>query len=176
MKATVKVIDWFLKWFVIIVMGANVINVLWQVFTRFVMGSPSSWTEELARYLLIWVGLLGAAYAHRLKMHLAIDVFTERFTGNTKYYSGLFIETCVFFFALIVMFIGGMNLMNLTFELQQTSAALQIKMGYVYSVVPLSGILIMLYSSLFFYDNLRGLQGREPMFDAPGLTSSETIE
>ena len=44
------------------IMAVMVINVLWQVFTRFIIGTPSSFTDELARYLMIWVGVLGAAY------------------------------------------------------------------------------------------------------------------
>ena len=69
-----KMIDKRLELALIILMGVNVLNVLWQVFTRFVLRDPSSFTEELARYLLIWVGLLGASYAAGKKMHLAIDV------------------------------------------------------------------------------------------------------
>lgn len=127
-------------------MGANVINVLWQVFSRFVLDSPSPYTEELARFLLIWVALLGAAYAVRLKIHLAVDVFTERFTGRKKLYSNLLIQACVFLFALFVMVIGGYELVKLTLQMDQTSAALQIRIGYVYSVLPLSGLLILLFS------------------------------
>ncbi|MCK4758607.1 MAG: TRAP transporter small permease subunit, partial [Candidatus Aminicenantes bacterium] len=58
-----KRVDTILEGILITVMAANVLNVLWQVFTRFVLRDPSSFTEELARYLLIWVGLLGASYA-----------------------------------------------------------------------------------------------------------------
>jgi hypothetical protein len=59
-------------------MAVSVLNVLWQVFTRFVIRHPSSYTEELARYLLVWVGLLGAAYASGHKLHLAIDLFSQK--------------------------------------------------------------------------------------------------
>lgn len=176
MKRLISTIDSFLKWFVIIVMAANVINVLWQVFTRFVMGNPSSWTEELARYLLIWVALLGAAYTHRVKGHIAIDVFANKFTGKAQHYSRMFIQFCVFAFALVVMVVGGLYLMNLTLTLGQISAALQIKMGYVYAVIPLGGILIMLYSGLYFIDHLREmLWDKEPILDEvePLITSAD---
>ncbi|HRS91659.1 MAG TPA: TRAP transporter small permease subunit, partial [Candidatus Marinimicrobia bacterium] len=69
-----KILDNILKWVVVVLMAISVFNVLWQVFTRFILHHPSSYTEELARYLLIWVGLLGAAYAAGNKMHLAIDL------------------------------------------------------------------------------------------------------
>ena len=157
MRLLVRGLDNGLKWFVIIVMGANVINVLWQVFTRFVMGNPSSWTEELARYLLIWVSLLGAAYTHRIKGHIAIDVVANKFTGKARHYSRMFIQLCVFLFALLAMVIGGLHIVNLTLSLGQVSAALQVKMGYVYAVIPLSGILIMFYAGLYCLNHVRAL-------------------
>jgi len=155
MKRIVGVVDTLLKWTVIIVMGVNVLNVLWQVFTRFIMNNPSSWTEELARYLLIWVSLLGASYAHRLKMHLAIETLTDKFTGKAKYYANVFIQSMVFLFAFFVMVAGGVYLVNLTFTLQQMSAALQIPLGYVYLAIPLSGMLIMFYSAVFIIEDYR---------------------
>ena len=60
------------------IMAVMVVNVLWQVFTRFVIGSPSSFTDELARYLMIWVGVLGAAYISGRNMHVAIDLLPTK--------------------------------------------------------------------------------------------------
>jgi len=166
MKKFIDGVDSVLRWIVIVLMGANVINVLWQVFTRFVMGSPSSWTEELARFLLIWVALFGAAYAHRIKMHIAIDVIANKFTGNAQHYSRMFIQFCVFVFSLVAMVIGGAQLVNLTLSLGQTSAALQVKMGYVYLAIPVSGVLLMFYSALYFADQLRTLMwDKEPIME-----------
>lgn len=154
MRKIRAVMDKVLEWMLIVLMGIMVINVLWQVFTRFVLRNPSSYTEELARYLLIWVGLLGASYAVSKKMHLAIDIFTSRLTGNIKQYSELFINLCIFLFALFVMVLGGIRLVNITLTLQQISAALQIKLGYVYLALPLSGALIMFYTAIFFIEHL----------------------
>jgi TRAP-type C4-dicarboxylate transport system permease small subunit len=158
-------VDQALKWLVIALMGIMVLNVLWQVFTRFVLRDPSSYTEELARYLLIWAGLLGASYAASQKMHLAIDILTMRLQGKAQHYSEMFIYLSVFLFALFVMVIGGMRLVNLTLTLQQISAALQIKLGYVYLALPLSGILIMFYAGLFFVERLRMLFDDKAILD-----------
>jgi TRAP-type C4-dicarboxylate transport system permease small subunit len=152
-----SIVDQALKWMVIVLMGVMVLNVLWQVFTRFVLKDPSSYTEELARYLLIWVGLLGASYAASRKMHLAIDILTMRLRGKAQHYSEMVIYLGVFLFALFVMVFGGMRLVNLTLTLQQISAALQVKLGYVYLALPLSGVLIMFYAGLFFAERLRML-------------------
>lgn len=163
-------VDGVLGWVLVVLMGAAVVNVLWQVFTRFVMGDPSSFTDELARYLLIWVGLLGAAYAGGKRLHLAIDLLPTKLTGRARYGLGLFIEGCVFAFALFVLFIGGVQLVGLSFLLGQTSAALRIPLGYVYLVLPLSGALIMFYSALFMTEYLRMLRGRHAVL--PELTES----
>jgi TRAP-type C4-dicarboxylate transport system permease small subunit len=141
-----KVVDRGLEMAVQTAMGTLVIVVLWQVFTRFILRDPSSWTEELARYLLIWVGLLGAAYAAGKKMHLALDLLPGKLTGARARRLDIFIELCAFAFALFALVIGGFRLVMVTLVLGQTSAALQIPIGYVYLVVPISGLLIMFYA------------------------------
>ena len=150
-------VDKVLEWLLVVIMGVSVINVLWQVFTRFVIKHPSTYTEELARFLLIWVALFGASYAVSKRLHLAIDYFTLKFTGKTKLYSRLFIDLCVFAFALFAMAVGGIHLVTLTLALEQVSAALQIKLGYVYLVVPLSGLLIMFYAGVQMSEHVRQL-------------------
>ena len=74
-------IDSFLAWTLVIIMSLMVINVLWQVFSRFILGDPSSYTEELARYLMIWVGVLGAAYVSGKNKHVAIDYICLLYTS-----------------------------------------------------------------------------------------------
>ena len=155
-------------------MAIMVINVLWQVFTRFILANPSQYTEELARYLLIWLGLLGASYASSRGAHLAIDYFTAKFTGRTKLYSDLFIQLCVFVFALSVLVLGGLRLVALTISLEQVSAALQINLGYVYFVLPLSGLLIMFYSGSQLLEHLLALSGKGMAPDS-GQDTSPTV-
>lgn len=186
MMARVKaVVDHALGWALVVLMGAAVLNVLWQVFTRFVVGNPSSFTDELARYLLIWVGLLGSAYAGGKRLHLAIDLVPTKLTGRAKHALGVFIEACVFVFALFVMVVGGLKLVSLTLLLGQTSAALQLPLGYVYFVLPLSGFLLMFYAALFMTEHVRQFLGRtpvlpelsEPLTDAyaEGLEGTERV-
>lgn len=159
-------VDQVLKWLVIALMGVMVLNVLWQVFTRFVLRDPSSYTEELARYLLVWVGLLGAAYAASQKMHLAIDILTARLHGRSRHYAEMFIYLCTFLFALTIMVIGGIRLVNLTLTLNQISAALQIKLAYVYLALPLSGLIIMFYAAWFFAEQVRLLVDDKAIHDS----------
>jgi TRAP-type C4-dicarboxylate transport system permease small subunit len=146
MNETTKMLNRALGWVLVVIMGVSVLNVLWQVFTRFVLSNPSSYTDELARFLLIWIGLLGAAYAAGNKMHLAIDLLPSKLEGRARFYLGVVVEGWVFLFAMAVLVIGGSSLMTLTLTLGQTSTALHIPIGYVYLVLPLSGLLIMYYA------------------------------
>jgi TRAP-type C4-dicarboxylate transport system permease small subunit len=140
-------------------MGVSVVNVLWQVFTRFVLSDPSSYTEELARYLLIWIGLIGAAYASGRRLHLAIDLFPGRLAGRSKVVAAVAIELCVATFAVAVLVGGGIRLVGLSFSLGQTSAALGIPIGWVYLALPLSGLTI---AGFAVRDIVEHLRGRDP--------------
>lgn len=130
-------------------------NVIWQVFTRLVISQPSSFTEEAARYLMIWLGLLGAAYAAGKKSHLALDLITARLQGGRKRASEFFIHSIILLFALTVLVGGGGRLVGIQLSLGQQSAALQLKLGYVYLAVPVAGVFIVLYSVLTLVDLLR---------------------
>ena len=140
-----KQVDKILGTSLAIIMGVMVINVLWQVFTRFVVGTPSSFTDELARYLMIWVGVLGAAYISGRRMHVAIDLLPARLNkaGQTKLKT--FVNSIIIAFCLTAFVIGGLRLVYITFTLKQSSPALQIPLAVVYSVIPISGILIIYY-------------------------------
>jgi len=123
-----------------------VLNVSWQVITRFILPEPSSYTEEVARFLLMWIGLLGAAYAYRKKMHLGIDIISEKLQGRAKYVTTLFVYFLTLLVAIAVLIVGGMNLVLLTLELNQFSSSLGLPMGLIYLCLPLSGFLIVLYT------------------------------
>jgi TRAP-type C4-dicarboxylate transport system permease small subunit len=156
-----KHVDRLLEWALIVLMASNVLNVLWQVFTRFILRHPSSFTEELARYLLIWVGLLGASYAAGKKMHLAIDVVLQGLKIKTRIWGEIFIQVFIFLFVLFVMVAGGLRLVAITLTLNQVSAALGVKLGYIYLALPLSGLLIMFYAAVFFIQKIRALSGKQ---------------
>ena len=122
-----------------------VVNVIWQVFTRFFTDSPSSFTDELARYLMVWLGLLGAAYVAGKNEHVAIDLIAKKASTKGQQLIAQLIRLSVLSFAFFVMVIGGGRLVYITFKLEQFSPALQIPLAAIYSVIPLSGILIVFY-------------------------------
>src|SRR5690554_4554582 len=112
-------LDLVLKWILVIIMAAMTLNVLWQVFSRFLLQNPSSFTEELARYMLIWVGILGAAYVAGQKLHLAIDLLPTKLTGKPRAYLEIFINLTIIVFASTVLVFGGIRLVSITLMLNQ---------------------------------------------------------
>lgn len=139
-------IDSALKQTLVWLMAIITIVVTWQVTTRYLLNSPSSYTEELAGYLLIWISLLGGAYALRLKAHLGIDILTRNLTGSKRRLSELIIYVAIILFSAIVLIYGGIRLVYVTLVLNQVSAAFQVPIGYIYTVLPLSGLLMIYYS------------------------------
>jgi len=138
-----------------------VVNVLWQIGSRYLTKSPSGFTDELAGFLLIWVGMLGAAYATGQRLHLAIDLLPRKVGESQQRVFNVVVNLLVLIFALAVMVIGGIRLVYITLSLNQLSSALQVSLGYVYAIIPVSGLLIIYYSIL----NMWGNPYRDPSLD-----------
>lgn len=134
------------------------ISVIWQVFSRFILGSPSTVTDELSSFGLIWVGLLGAAYATGKNLHLAIDLLPSKLVERKRIFFDGFVLFSITIFSLAVLVIGGGRLSWITFVLEQKSAAMQIPLGFIYLILPVSGLLIIYYCA----DNFRlGIKNRK---------------
>ena len=146
MHRVVRIVDALLKNVLIALMVALVASVSWQVISRYVFSSPSSWTEEVARFLLIWISLLGAAYAFHTRAHLGLDLLPKKLTGRSAQILKLFTLIAVVLFSVTVLIVGGGKLVALTWELRQYSAVLGLPIAFVYSVIPTAGFLICLYA------------------------------
>jgi TRAP-type C4-dicarboxylate transport system permease small subunit len=150
-----KTIDSLLGTMCLTVLMIMLLAVIWQVFSRFILQSPSTATDEVSSFSLIWVGLLGAAYATGQHLHLAIDLLPEKMVQrNASFFDG-FVYLSVFLFALLVMIVGGGRLCMLSFQFEQTSASLNIPLGVIYLIVPFSGALICYFSLDSFFTSLK---------------------
>lgn len=130
----------------IVAVALLVLDVCWGVFTRYVMGEQAGWTEELARFLLIWVALLGGAVAFGIKGHLGVDYFVGKFHPNTQKLMSVVSNLIVLFFAAAIFVYGGSRQVSDTLTIGQMTPALQWKMGYVYLALPISGIFMVMYT------------------------------
>lgn len=145
MEKMFKGISRFLEHALILIFSVLVLDVLWQVIARYA-GINSGFTEELSRFLLIWLAVLATAYSRSYKGQMAIDFIYAKLSKSNQYKLSLFIEMSILLFALFVMVIGGGNLVYITLKLHQLSPSLGWPVGVVYSVVPLSGSIIILFS------------------------------
>lgn len=150
-----KRIDKFLEWMLAIILGIMVLDVFWGVFTRYAMGSQSSWTDELARYLMIWVSILGSAYASGKNFHIAIDLLPKYLNAKNRKRLEVLIITIIVLFVGAVFMVGGLRYIYISFTLGQSSPALHIPIGLVYMVLPLSGLFIIYYKITDLFNLMR---------------------
>jgi len=155
MRGFINIIDVTLRWLLVALAVFMVLTVTWQVLSRYVFRAPSSLTEEIARYQLIWLGLLGAVYTFRNRMHVGIDIFVGNWTGRKRVAAEVISLVACLVFAIVILIWGGIRLVSLTHELNQTSAALGIRISYVYSIIPISGFLWVLYGVYYITDIIR---------------------
>lgn len=126
-------------------MGLLVLDVVWQVFSRYILNAPSTFTDELARFLLIWVSLLGAAYFSGKNEHIAINVLPTRLSPDRRRKLNIFIRVLIIGFVFSVLVVGGSFLVYYTYTYYQITPSLQIPMALIYLIGPISGILIIYY-------------------------------
>jgi TRAP-type C4-dicarboxylate transport system permease small subunit len=138
-------VDRILEWTMAVLLGAMVVDVFWGVITRYLLESQSSWTDELARFLLVWLSILGAAYASGKRLHIAIDLIPPKWDRKWRNHLDIATQIIVLLFTIAVFLIGGTRYVYISFALGQTSPALQLPIGFVYMVLPISGIFILYY-------------------------------
>ncbi|WP_087018626.1 TRAP transporter small permease [Thaumasiovibrio subtropicus] len=157
MNKLIGYVNKMLSWFTVSLSSFLVFCVIWQVISRYVIGKPSTITDELARYLFMWVALIGAAYTTGVKRHLAIDLLTMKLKGKRKLINEIFIQLAIAAFSAIVLVYGGSNLAMKTLATGQITPALGWSMGYIYFCLPISGALMIFYSAIFATEKVQQL-------------------
>ncbi|TVQ00414.1 MAG: TRAP transporter small permease [Balneolaceae bacterium] len=140
-----KIVDKATRGTLIFLMAFLVINVVWQVFSRYILNAPSTFTDELARFLLIWVSLLGVAYLSGQNAHISIDLLQNKLNPAGKMRLQILINSLIIAFAFFVLVVGGGHLVYLTFVFTQLTPTLQIPMAYIYLIGPICGLLVIYY-------------------------------
>ncbi len=141
-----KVLVRLLEWGLILAVALLVFDVVWGVFTRYVMGEQAKWTEELARFLLVWVSLLGGALAFGTKGHLGVDYFVGKLHPDARKLMAVIAHGIVLFFAGAIFLYGGGRVVGDALAMEQMTPALGWKMGYVYLALPIAGIFMVLFT------------------------------
>lgn len=128
-----------------------VVDVLWGVFTRYALGQQASWSEEIARLLLVWLSMLGTALAYGERSHLGVDVLLKALTGPARWIATLAIYLLVLAFSVGVMVYGGTSLFLERLDAGQVMSTLPIYKAWMYFAIPVSGIMM----TIFAVDDIR---------------------
>lgn len=153
-----KKLNWFLEWLVVCLVTIMLFSVLWGVCSRYLLADQSSWTDELARYMLIWVSIFGAVYVSGKNSHITIDLLPESLSSKTKLNLDLIVQLIIILFITAIFVIGGGRYVYVSFKLEQTSAALGLPIGFVYLVLPVSGLMIIYFKSVQMRQTLKKLK------------------
>ena len=98
MRKVIRLIDQLVAGTLMLAMALILLTVVWQVISRYILQDPASVTEELSRFLLIWIGLLGAAFAYRQKVHLGFNLIVEKQSEQIRTYILTLVEFLVIIF------------------------------------------------------------------------------
>lgn len=141
MKALDKFLDNAMKFLMAVAMGSLVVGGTWQIFTRWILKNPSTFTEEFMRYMLIWASMIGSAYCFYKDKHLALDLIKDKLKGAPAMCLSVFIEVCILAFLFVVFVYGGGRM---AISSTNYSPVMHIPFKVLYIVLPLSGILAIL--------------------------------
>lgn len=123
-------------------MGGMALIAFVAVFYRFVLHDPIRWSEEAARYMMVWVTFLGSGYAMGKGKHIGVTMFVEKLPESVRKKTNLAAEIIVMAF-LAVVSVQGVNLMITLWG--QTSPAMGFPMWIPYLAIPLGGTYMFLH-------------------------------
>ncbi len=118
----------------------------YQIVTRYFFNRPSTVSEELLTYSFTWMALLASAYVFGKRDHMRMGFLADKVTGSARRVLETVIELLVMLMVGGIMVYGGSAIMKLT--MTQKTASLGIPMGVIYTILPLSGVLILIYGVL----------------------------
>lgn len=139
-----NVLDRVLTWACVALFAALVLDVAWQVFARQVLDQPSGWSEELAKYLFIWLGLFGAALVFGERGHIAVEVAVRKLPIPAQTVFAVIVQLAILTFTVLVLIWGGVSVVELAWD--QNLTGLPANVGPLYLALPISGVLIAFYT------------------------------
>jgi TRAP-type C4-dicarboxylate transport system permease small subunit len=152
-------IDGVVRWIVIGFMLVMTLAVSLQIVFRYVFNAPLGWSEEVARFSFVWVSFFGASALMRVREHIGVNVFVDRFPPRLRavslFLADLVALVCIYFFV-----VGGISLT--TNEWRQLAPATEIPMGWVYLAIPISASLMAIWALLQTIASGRKLWGKGP--------------
>lgn len=146
------ILDRTIETFACLLTVVMVLAVCWQVISRYILNSPSTLTEEFLRFALVWLSAVGLAYVAGRNEHISLTLFLDKCPENIVRYWKVVIQIIFIFFAYYILISGGMKYAHNA--AWQISPVLQVSMEKVYFILPISGVMTIIYSLLNITDLL----------------------
>ena len=140
-----------------IIMMLMVIGAVWQVVSRYIFNAPSTITEDLLRYLLVWSCMIGSMFAFYSGDHLALTLLSDRLNTKQLIIYNIVLDLVILLFFIVFFIPGGIKLV--VSAMKQLSPSLQLPMGYVFIIIPITAILISLIKVGAIIKNILALKG-----------------
>ena len=145
----------FVEWLLVALSVLIFAVVFLQVLFRYLLRQPLFWSEELPRYLLIWMCFLAAAVAQKHDAHINITLCLAPLSTRARQVLKILTDAIILAFLWVITYSGGLVT---SITAHHRSTALQLPMGLVYAALPVGAILMSLYLVLQIADNVRRLK------------------
>jgi TRAP-type transport system small permease protein len=160
-----------IEWWAAFLLVLMVILVCLGVFFRYVLNSSLAWYDEFASYLLVWLTFYGAVAASYHNRHIQFGTVVERLMPNTRRKLEVIAEICVFGFQFVLLYYGWLLTQKMGDE--TAVSVVWVKMGWIYSALPITGALMLLISvnHLFYL-----VTGKKPQKGAEAAWTGSSSE
>ena len=157
----IRILRYPLETAICCILAALTVVVFSQVVARYVLQAPLSFSEELARFLLMWLSMLSAAYAFRMKSHFALRILVERLPEAIQRKVSIAVHITVTCFFVLILYQGIKYVLGVSGHI---APALQIPMEIPYSSIIVGSALIVWESVKATWRELMGLKTKLPPY------------
>ena len=151
-----RLVDLIESWTVLLLV-LMVLLVSLGVFYRYVLNASLSWYDEFASFLLVWLTFYGAVVASYRRRHIGFEIVVNRFMPSTRRVLALIAEACVLGFQAVLFYHGWLIMQKMGDE--TTVSLVWVKMRWIYSVLPITGGLMLVISLMRFVAIATGNEG-----------------
>ena len=139
-----------LRIFLLVLVSGLVVTTVLQIVARFILMVSIPWTDELARYLMIWAAFVGLGVAYRKRELICVAFFREKLPPHLLKVALLVSDLLCSVFAIVIVIYGfKLSLLNAG----QVSPSMRVSLGIVYAIIPFGCLLFLLFAfeSVFSY-------------------------
>ena len=148
-----KILDQVTQTMSAVIFAILVVLVTYQVIVRYIFNNPSPWSEQAARYLLVWLILITSSYVFGKREHMNVDFFVGKLPLKINVAIKILTELLIGFFVVFVLIYGGYLAVNVALAASDLAMP-WLNMGLVNSVIPISGALTLIYTLFNILDHI----------------------